>query len=179
MSHIPNLLTLLRIGASPVLILLLKEHAYDIAFLVFVLAGVSDGLDGYIAKKFGFVSKLGAILDPLADKILIISAFVMLTLLDYLPFWLLLTVGFRDLLIIGGCIIVLVALSGSVQMKPSRASKLNTVMQLVLVTCVIVQSAGWLHFPLFIEFLIYSVLGTTVFSGAHYVWVWGIKREFE
>lgn len=178
MSHIPNLLTLLRIGASPVLILLLKEHAYDIAFLIFILAGISDGLDGYIAKKFGFVSKLGTILDPLADKILIISAFVMLTFLDYLPFWLLLTVGFRDLLIIGGCI-VLVALSGSVQLKPSRVSKLNTVMQLTLVTCVIVQSAGWLNFPLFIEFLIYSVLVTTIFSGANYVWIWGIKREFE
>ena len=178
MSHIPNLLTLLRIGASPVLILLLKEHAYDAAFLVFILAGISDGLDGYIAKKFGFVSKLGAILDPLADKILIISAFVMLTLLDYLPFWLLLTVGFRDLLIIGGCI-VMVALSGSVQMKPSRVSKLNTVVQLVLITCVIIQSAGWLSFPLFIEFLVYSVLVTTILSGAHYVWIWGIKREFD
>lgn len=178
MSHIPNLLTLLRIGASPILILLLKEHAYDIAFLVFILAGISDGLDGYIAKKYGFVSKLGAILDPLADKILIISAFVMLTLLDYLPFWLLLTVGFRDLLIIGGCI-VMVLLSGSIQMKPSRVSKLNTFMQLSLVTCVIVQSAAWINFPLLIEFLIYSVLATTVLSGAHYVWIWGIKRGIE
>lgn len=178
MSQIPNLLTLLRIGASPILILLLKEHAYDIAFLVFILAGISDGLDGYIAKKYGFVSKLGAILDPLADKILIISAFVMLTLLDYLPFWLLLTVGFRDLLIIGGCI-VMVLLSGSIQMKPSRVSKLNTFMQLSLVTCVIVQSAAWINFPLLIEFLIYSVLATTVLSGAHYVWIWGIKRGIE
>lgn len=178
MSQIPNLLTLLRIGASPILILLLKEHAYDIAFLVFILAGISDGLDGYIAKKYGFVSKLGAILDPLADKILIISAFVMLTLLDYLPFWLLLTVGFRDLLIIGGCI-VMVLLSGSIQMKPSRVSKLNTFMQLSLVTCVIVQSAAWISFPLLIEFLIYSVLATTVLSGAHYVWIWGIKRGIE
>ena len=178
LSQLPNLLTLLRIAASPVLVLLLEQHYYDLAFLLFILAGITDGLDGYIAKRFNFESRLGAILDPLADKLLLISAFVMLTLVDELPFWLLIVVVFRDLLIISGYL-VLIVLYGSVPMNPTRISKLNTVTQLTLVTCVIFNAAGWLPLSLLVQALMYIVLLTTIASGAHYVWVWGIKQDFE
>lgn len=176
MSHFPNLLTLLRIGATPVLILFLDARQYEIAFWIFLLAGITDGLDGYIAKRFNYQSRLGAILDPAADKILLLSAFVMLTILGDLPFWLMLLAGFRDLLIVGGYL-VLVSMNDEVAMRPSRVSKLNTVMQITLVICILVHNAGWLELTVLLEVLIPAVLATTVVSGAHYLWVWGIRRE--
>ena len=100
-SYIPNLITVLRIAAAPVLVLLLDSQAYNLALIVFLAAGISDALDGFIAKSFNFESEFGAILDPVADKILLVSSFVMLTLLGHLPFWLLVIVGFRDILIAG------------------------------------------------------------------------------
>ncbi len=176
LSQVPNLLTLLRIGAAPILVLLLRDRDYDLALLVFVLAGLSDCLDGYVAKRFGLASRLGAILDPLADKMLIISAYSMLTLLGDLPFWLLVAVGFRDLLIIGGYL-VLVSIDGDVVMRPSIVSKINTLLQITLVLVVLIQNAGWPFPSPLPTALLWAVLVTTVLSGAHYVWVWGIRRE--
>ncbi len=176
MSYIPNLLTLLRIAAAPVLVVLLSQRAYGLALTIFLLAGISDGLDGYIAKKYHYETRLGAILDPIADKVLLVSTYVMLTLLDLLPFWLLVAIVFRDLLIIGGYL-VLVILHGSVQMRPSIVSKLNTVVQLMLVLVVLAAQAGVLDAALLTDILIVVVAITTIMSGAHYVWVWGIKKE--
>lgn len=176
-SQFPNLLSILRIAAAPVLILLLKDRQHDLALLVFILAGLSDGLDGFIAKRFDLVTRLGAILDPLADKILLISAYVMLTVLDHIPFWLLLTVGFRELLIVGGYL-VLTTLNVSVHHQgPSRLSKLNTCMQIALVIAVLAQEAEWFAIPSAVAGLIVIVLITTVLSGTHYLWIWGIKRQ--
>ncbi len=175
-SYIPNLITVLRVAAAPVLILLLDSQAYEPALFVFLLAGVSDALDGFIAKRFNFESKFGALLDPVADKILLVSSFVMLTLLDHLPFWLLVIVAFRDILIIGGYF-VLVMLGESVQMRPSVISKMNTLFQICLVGLVLAQLAGWVELRVLIDLLIVTVSVTTVFSGIHYVWVWGFGKE--
>ena len=152
-SYIPNLITVLRIAAAPVLILLLDSEAYELALIVFLLAGISDGLDGFIAKKFNFESKFGAMLDPIADKILLVSSFVMLTLTGHLPFWLLVIVAFRDVLIIGGYL-VLVMLREPVEMRPSVLSKLNTVFQICLVGLVLAQLAGWVELRGLVDFLI-------------------------
>ncbi len=175
-SHLPNLITLSRIALAPVLILLLKEHDYAMSLVVFLVAGVSDGLDGFIAKRFNLTSRLGAILDPVADKILLLSAYVMLTLLEDLPFWLMLTVVFRDLLIVGGYL-VYTSMIGSVQMRPSHLSKLNTFMQIALVIAILAQQAFSLVYPALVEALVYAVLITTVASGLHYVWIWGVQKE--
>lgn len=175
-SYIPNLITVLRIAAAPVLILLLDSEAYELALIMFLLAGISDALDGFIAKKFNFESKFGALLDPVADKILLVSSFVMLTLLGHLPFWLLVIVAFRDVLIIGGYL-VLVMLRESVQMSPSILSKLNTLFQICLVGLVLARLAGWVELKGLEEFLIIMVSVTTVLSGIHYVWVWGFGKE--
>src|SRR3990172_9163953 len=121
-SHLPNLITFFRIGLAPVLILLLKDQEYAASLAVFVIAGVSDGLDGFIAKRFHYESRLGSILDPMADKILLLSSYVMLTMLNHLPFWLMLTVAFRDLLIVGGYL-VYTSMIGPVQMRPSWRSR--------------------------------------------------------
>jgi cardiolipin synthase len=175
-SYIPNILTLLRLAAAPVLVVLLRDESYGLGLAIFLLAGISDGLDGYIAKRYHCESRLGAILDPIADKVLLVSACVMLTLLDHLPFWLLVAIVFRDLLIVGGYL-VLVTLHGSVQMHPSIVSKLNTVMQITLVVVVLAAQAGVLDAGALTRALIVVVSITTALSGAHYVWVWGIKKE--
>jgi cardiolipin synthase len=177
-SQLPNLITLFRIALAPVLILLLKEQAYAAALAVFVLAGVSDGLDGFIAKRFHFTSRLGSILDPLADKTLLVSCYVMLAWLGFLPFWLVLTVVFRDLLIVGGYL-VYTSMIGPVQMRPSWPSKFNTFMQIALVIMILAQQAlHWVQTPL-IDMLIYVVLLTTVISGVHYLWTWLVMKEVE
>ncbi|MBI3778937.1 MAG: CDP-alcohol phosphatidyltransferase family protein [Gammaproteobacteria bacterium] len=177
-SQLPNLITICRIALAPVMILLLKEQQYAASLAVFILAGVSDGLDGLIAKRFNFVSRLGSILDPLADKILLVSSYVMLTLLDQLPFWLMLTVAFRDLLIIGGYL-VYTSMVGPVQMRPSWLSKVNTFMQIALVIVILAQQAlHWVYRPAS-DALIYAVTLTTVASGLHYLWTWLVVKEVE
>ena len=177
-SQLPNLITIARIALAPVLILLLKDEEYAASLAVFAIAGISDGLDGYIAKRFHLESRLGSILDPLADKTLLVSSYVMLMLLNHLPFWLMLTVVFRDLLIIGGYLIY-TSMVGPVQMRPSWLSKFNTFMQISLVIVILTQQAlQWMYPPL-IEAFIYAVLLTTVISGLHYLWIWLVVKEVE
>ena len=171
--QIPNLLTLARIAAVPVLILFLYEGRYGAALAVFVLAGIIDGLDGWIAKRFKCVTRLGSILDPLADKILIVSTYVMLVLAGDLPFWLILLIGFRDLGIIAG-VLVLNTLNGHVQMQPSLLSKVNTFLQISLVILVMVERIGFIALEPVAEILLWFVAVTTVASAIHYVYFWFI-----
>jgi cardiolipin synthase len=177
-SQLPNLITISRIALAPVLILFLKEEQYAASLAVFVIAGVSDGLDGFIAKRFHCESRLGSILDPLADKTLLVSSYVMLMLLNHLPFWLMLTVAFRDLLIVSGYL-VYTSMVGPVQMRPSWLSKLNTFMQIALVMVILGQQAFQLVYAPMVDALIYAVLLTTVASGLHYLWTWLVMKEVE
>ena len=172
--QLPNLLTLLRMGAVPVLILFLHNGHYDVALVIFLAAGITDGLDGWIAKRFGFVTRLGAILDPLADKMLIVSTYVMLVLAGDIPFWLLLLIGFRDLGIIAG-VLVLQTLHGEIQMRPSPVSKLNTFLQISLVVFVMVERVGLLALPVVTEILLWLVAATTMASALHYIYFWFIR----
>ncbi len=178
LQHLPNMITLLRMAFVPLLILVLKDHHYLDALWVFLIAGVSDGLDGYIAKRFGFVTQLGAILDPLADKVLLVSAYVMLALLTFVPFWLVLVVTFRDVLIVGGYL-VYTSLYGPVVMRPSRVSKFNTFAQILLVIFLLAERAFGFHVPHVQAALVFAVLVTTIASGGHYLWTWGVVREIE
>jgi cardiolipin synthase len=178
LAQLPNLITLSRLFLVPVLILLLKDQDYLAALAVFMVAGLSDALDGYLAKRLGHTSRFGAILDPVADKILLVSAYVMLTVLGHLPFWLMLAVAFRDLVIIGGYL-AYSSLIGRVHMSPSYLSKLNTFMQLLLAVVILVEQASGTRWPLAVDALIYTVFATTVASGAHYVWIWGVKSRAE
>jgi len=178
LSHLPNMITLARIALVPVLILLLKDQDYAAGLIVFVIAGASDALDGYLAKRLNVQSRLGAILDPVADKLLLVSAYVMLTVLGHIPFWLVLVVVFRDLLIVGGYMLY-TSHAGPVKMRPSILSKLNTLMQIALATLILAQQAAGLDWPLTIHVLVVAVLITTVVSGAHYLWSWMIMKEIE
>ncbi len=177
-TTIPNIITMFRIATVPILIILLHEHEYGWAFLVFLISGISDGLDGFIAKHFNMGSELGAILDPLADKALIFSSYLMLMILGDLPFWLFLTVLFRDVLILVGSLLY-VAFNGQIKMAPSYLSKLNTFTQLLLVVTILAQRSFGLEYDTFTEYLIYATFITTILSGVHYFWVWIVKEEIE
>ena len=175
MNYIPNLLTLLRIGLVPVLILLLQNQSYTMALGVFIIAGITDGLDGYIAQRFGYITRLGSVLDPLADKLLLLSSFVMLTIAGALPFWLLIIAAFRDLIIITG-VIILTILYDHFEMKPIWSSKINTFLQIVLVITVLIEKADLLNFQAFTQIMIWLVAATILISGMQYVYEWGFRK---
>lgn len=176
LTPLPNLITLARIALVPVLILLLRDRDYGMALAVFLVAGISDALDGYIAKRFHLTTHFGAVLDPVADKLLLLGAYVMLTLLGHVPFWFMLTVASRDVLIVGGYL-VYTSLHGAVRMQPTPLSKFNTLVQIVLVVLILAHEAmGW-AWPALIQGMIWLVAVTTVASGMHYVWVWGVQKH--
>jgi cardiolipin synthase (CMP-forming) len=177
-SQLPNLITVSRIALALAFVLLLNDGDYRLALVVFAIAGASDALDGFIAKRFHYESRLGAILDPAADKILLVGAYVMLTVLGHIPVWLVIVVVFRDLLIVGGYI-VYTSMYGPVQMHPSWLSKLNTFAQIALVVAVLLQQALEVSYPEATRALVYAVLVTTVASGGHYLWTWGIMKDIE
>lgn len=178
LTYLPNAITLSRIALVPVLILALKDERYGLALVLFLLAGVSDALDGFLAKRLHLTSRLGGILDAAADKILLVSAYVMLTVLEHIPFWLMLSVTFRDLLIVGGYL-VYVAHAGPVSMRPSRLSKLNTFMQIALVGVILAEQALYWSYPGGVDMLVIAVWLTTVTSAVHYLWSWGVMKNIE
>jgi cardiolipin synthase len=178
LAQVPNLLTLSRIAIVPILILMLKDHNFVAALGAFLFAGVSDALDGWIAKRYHYTTRFGAILDPVADKILLVSCCVMLTVLELLPFWLMLTVAFRDLLIVGGYLVYTSAV-GTVRMRPSLLSKINTVAQIALVLSILLSEASGFRYQPFLDVSMYFVFFTTVASGIHYVWIWGVLKEMK
>jgi cardiolipin synthase (CMP-forming) len=127
--NLPNLITLARILSVPLVVWAITSGEMLIAFLLFVAAGISDAVDGFLAKRFGMTSELGAYLDPLADKVLIVSIYVALGISDAVPRWLVILVVSRDLMIIGA--VMLSWLVGKpVEVKPLMISKLNTAAQI-------------------------------------------------
>jgi len=160
----------------PVLILLLRSGEYGYALAVFTIAGLSDGLDGYLARKFNLQSELGGFLDPVADKVLMVSAYITLALLGLLPIWVVLIVVARDFLIIG-FFMMLVALGDEMHAAPSIYSKVNTAFQVLLVVMVLIDQAFSLGVTKLAELLMYSVAVTTIVSAANYYWVWIAQRK--
>jgi len=167
-AQIPNLLTLLRILMVPVIVVLLNAHEYAYALLLFTLAGITDGLDGWVAKTYHLQSAMGAMLDPIADKLLLVSTYTMLAVLGDIPFWLLVLVVFRDFMIVGGYWL-LVAMDKKLEVQPSLISKMNTFFQILLVLLVLIDRAGWLMLDDVIYGVLLVVVSTTVLSGMGYV----------
>lgn len=133
---IPNLITLGRILLVPIVVWAIASNQMEIAFLVFVVAGVSDAVDGYLAKRFNLRSELGALLDPLADKALLVSIFVTLGIWGAIPRWIVILVVSRDIMIVAG-VIVSWLFDRPVAMKPLMVSKLNTVAQVAFAALVL------------------------------------------
>lgn len=170
-EDIPNLISVLRIFLSVPVVWSMLEFRFDIALLLFAVAGISDGLDGYLAKHFGWQSRLGGLLDPLADKVLLVSSYLTLAILGMIPMLLMLLVILRDLVIVTGALIYNFRIQ-ELEAAPSIISKVNTFTQILLVL-VVVLDEGLIGLPdLAIQVLIGVVFITTIASGINYVWVW-------
>jgi cardiolipin synthase (CMP-forming) len=129
MSNLPNLITITRILLVPVAIWLLLSADYMATFVVFVFAGVSDAVDGYLARRFNWKSELGSYLDPLADKVLLVSIYIVMGFIGAIPIWLVILVVTRDLLIVSAVVLAWL-LEKPVQMQPLFISKFNTALQI-------------------------------------------------
>jgi cardiolipin synthase len=169
---IPNVITAFRFLLVPPVVILLLQERFTAALVVFGVAGFSDALDGFLAKRFDWRSRLGGIMDPLADKLLLVSSFVTLGWLGLIPAWLVLLVILRDLVIVAGATFYHMRIE-QFEAEPSIASKLNTAAQILLVLAVMF-SFGIQALPaILIDVLSYSVLATILWSGFDYVWTWG------
>jgi cardiolipin synthase (CMP-forming) len=168
---VPNLITFGRLLAVPLAVWLILEGRYAGAFWVFILAGVSDALDGYIAKRFDSRSRLGALLDPVADKALLTSVYVALAWAGHLPGWLVFLVVLRDVLIVGGYLAIHAAV-GSRRFVPLYISKVNTLLQIVLVGFVLADLGLGIGDGVITPVLIAAVAATTVTSGCWYLARW-------
>ena len=169
---IPNAITVMRFLLVPPVVILLLQERFTAALVVFGIAGFSDGLDGFLAKRFDWRSRLGSILDPLADKLLLVSSFVTLGWLGLIPAWLVWLVILRDLVIVAGATFYHMRIE-QFDAEPSIASKLNTGAQILLVLAVL-YSFGIQTLPVVLmDVLFYGVLLTTLWSGFNYVWTWG------
>ncbi len=169
---IPNLITLGRILLVPIVVWAITYPGMMwLAFVLFVVAGVSDGVDGFLAKRFGWTTELGSYLDPLADKALIVSIYLALGINDQIPRWLVILVVSRDILIVGG--IMLSWLMGDpLKIKPLLVSKLNTVAQ-ILFACVVLGSLGFdIKADTLTLVLMILVASLTLLSVAAYVAEW-------
>jgi cardiolipin synthase len=138
---IPNLITLGRILLVPIVVWAIASGRLQTAFLLFMAAAISDGVDGYLAKRFGMQTELGAYLDPLADKILIVSIYVTLGITQVIPLWIVILVASRDFMIIGA-IILSWLVDMPVAIKPHMISKLNTAAQIGF-ACLVLASHGY------------------------------------
>lgn len=173
---IPNLLTVGRILLVLPILWALYLRRFDVALVLFFLAGASDGLDGLLAKRFGWTSRLGELLDPVADKTLLVSCYLMLAWLALLPLWLVALVLLRDLVIVVGAALYHWRIA-PLEAAPTYVSKLNTLLQILLVLLVITaEAAGWPPRQ-WLQILIYAVSVSTLWSGTDYVITWGRRAR--
>ena len=168
---IPNLITLGRILLVPVVVWAITAGEMRIAFLLFLAAGITDAVDGFLAKRFGMSTELGAYLDPLADKAMLVSIYVALGIMEAIPRWLVILVVSRDIMIVSAVILSWLV-DKPVPLKPHPVSKLNTVAQIAL-ACVVLAALGF-GFGADMAVLALTALVTalTLLSIAFYVAEW-------
>ncbi|GAA0713533.1 CDP-alcohol phosphatidyltransferase family protein [Dokdonella soli] len=175
LRHLPNLITALRIVLVVPLCWLIGAGRYEGALLIAAIAGLSDAVDGFLAKRFGWQSWIGGMLDPVADKLLLTAAFVWLALAGELPIWLAALVVGRDLAIVAGAV-AYHALIGRFDAAPSRLSKLTTVVQIVFVLAELLHLSHWIEVPSPLRAVLIAITaGLTLASGLHYVVVWSAR----
>jgi cardiolipin synthase len=168
---IPNLITLARILLVPVVVWAITAGEMRFAFLLFVAAGISDAVDGFLAKRFGMTSELGAYLDPLADKVLIVSIYVSLGFVGAIPLWLVILVVSRDIMIVGA-IMLSWLIDRPVMVKPLLVSKINTAAQLMLACLVLAALAFHWNVQPALAFMTALVAILTLLSVGFYVAEW-------
>jgi len=167
---LPNVITFGRLCSVPLSVWLVLERRFALAFFLFLAAGLSDAADGWLARRNGGGNSVGALLDPVADKVMLVTMYVTLAAVAVLPDWLAILVVFRDAVIVGG--IVVLSLSGqSVLIRPLYVSKLNTALQIALVALSLLLAGFGLAAPAALLGLVWLVAASTLGSGGAYVWV--------
>jgi cardiolipin synthase len=176
LGWIPNAISLMRIALIvPILMLILRDE-YAWALGLFFFAGFSDGLDGYLANRFDWRTRLGGLLDPVADKLLVAGMFITLAWVGQIPAWLAAIVILRDIVIFGGAVAYNFLIE-PLQGEPTRISKLNTVLELLFLLFALSRAGfGWPD-TITMTILGASILVTVVISGADYVWSWGRRAQ--
>lgn len=169
--NIPNCITIGRVLAVPFVFWLLVSGRYQTAFFIFVVAGISDAVDGWLAKRYNWQTELGSYLDPLADKLLVVSIFVAMGWRGELPSWLVIAVVSRDLLIVIGVMLAWL-LDHPITIHPLAVSKANTFSQLVLAATVLADTGFDLGFTTLRTILVWMTLGLTLASLSAYTIIW-------
>ena len=173
---LPNAISLLRIALVAPILLLIIDGQYSFALALCFVAGFSDGVDGYLAKRFDWHTRIGALLDPIADKLLVAGTFMVLVYSGHIPLWLAVLVIFRDVVIVGGAT-AYNFLIRPVEGEPTRISKLNTALQLLFLVFVLSRAAfGWPD-QITITVLGASIVVTVVISGIDYVLSWARRAR--
>ncbi|MCH9004792.1 MAG: CDP-alcohol phosphatidyltransferase family protein [Proteobacteria bacterium] len=176
LNWLPNAISLLRIALVAPILMLILAGSFGWALALFWLAGFSDGVDGYLAKRFDWHTRLGALLDPVADKLLVAGTFMTLAYTQHIPVWLAAIVILRDVIIVTGAT-AYNFIVGPVQGEPTRISKLNTALQLLFLLFVLSRAGfGWPD-EIAITILGASILVTVVISGIDYVWSWSRRAR--
>jgi len=168
---IPNIITVFRLVLVPLVILAILQGAWGAAFAMFVIAGVSDGVDGYIARRFNQRSEFGAMIDPLADKALLISLFVTLAVVGEIPTWIAVLVVFRDAMILMA-FVVAGQLTRPMEVRPLTISKVNTALQIGYVALVLGLLAFGITAPLIVMLTMWAVAALTVITAGAYLVIW-------
>ena len=171
MRHLPNIICVLRIALIWPIVTGLWGGAFERTLALFVLAALSDGLDGFLAKRFGWISRFGKMLDPLADKLLLVAVFLVLTWMGLVPRWLTVAAVARDVMIGVGALVFRIGW-GPLHGQPIWSSKLNTLLQLLYVTLIIIHSAYGRPGHAVLDALAMVTLLTILISG------FGYLREF-
>lgn len=166
--NLPNIITFGRLCAVPLAFWMIIDHRIDQAFILFMVAGASDALDGWLARRYGG-NAIGAMMDPVADKALLVTMYVTLAAVDILPAWVAILVVFRDVVIVGG-VVILSVMGHAIVIRPLYISKVNTLAQLMLVAASLLQGGYGVGLPWLTTMLIWGATLTTLASGAAYVW---------
>ena len=178
LRHLPNAITGLRFALVPLLVALLLRDRYQAAFAVFALQALSDLADGFIARRWNLRTRFGAIADPLADKLTMLSTALALAAQSLIPVWLVAAIAARDLLIVCGAIAYHFVV-GRYEMAPLWLSKINTAVEFAALAAVLGDAAGLIEVEALLAALYALLLATLVGSAAQYVWVWGRRAMRE
>jgi cardiolipin synthase len=176
LSWLPNAISLLRIALIPPILLCILDGQFGWALVLFFVAGFSDGLDGYLAVRFDWTTRLGGLLDPAADKLLITGMFITLAWIGQIPVWLAAIVILRDVVIVSGALAYNFIVK-PVPGEPTRISKLNTALQMLFVLFVLSRAGFDWPEEISITVLGASILVTVVISGVDYVWSWSRRAR--
>lgn len=176
--NVPNLLTTLRVLAAPLLAYSLLRGQFEFAFYLFILAAITDALDGWIARHFNLMTPYGAVMDPLADKLITLVCVILLTWLGRVPLWLTLAMVVRDTVIVSGAF-AYHRVFGEVQIRPTWLGKLHTALAFTLFASVLANAANLVEVSDWLEGFFLLVLATTLGSLVQYVVLWGRKATRE